>query len=104
MAERGVAYPLVVFHIIDSRGDYTFGSLAFHTTLVQFSVFSDTLAADEAHQIGREIVTAYKLATLTIASGAAQLAGGLYYNEERCIRDGELWHHSLDFDVRLRAA
>jgi hypothetical protein len=103
-AMQGAAFPYGIYYIIDGDTDYDFSD-EHETVEVQFSLFSEKNAPDEAFTLGGYLKALFDNAALSV-SGYSLISWKRKKGPGKPVRDEEnaTWTHIFEYEALLEKA
>lgn len=105
-APAGAEYPYVVFLIVSDVPDNVFNRLG-ETVLIQFSLFSKSLSANEIEDMYSHLKTIFDECAMTV-TGATMLwmrrVNASLMVEDHTVADGtqQVWHYVVDYEITIQ--
>ena len=95
-ASPKTAFPYITTHVISNTPLWVFPAKALENLLIQFSIFSNTVADTEVNRLYRYLTACYDNASMTICNH-----GCVMVKRENAVlrRDDDVWIYSVDFRI-----
>ena len=93
-------FPYITTHLVSNNPLWVFPAKAMENLLIQFSIFSDTVADTEVNRIYRYLTVAYDNVNLTVCGHACVM---MKRENAGLMRNDEVWQYAVTYRLMAQA-